>query len=339
MICMVVKGTRMKTERKSNAAAGGDFSSVGDSKKDTSEIDAYAVSIVLPTYNRAYCLRRAIDSVLNQTFRDFELIVIDDGSTDETKELIESYDDPRIVFLHNLENRGASACLNDGIRVARAPLIAIQDSDDEWLPKKLEKQVATMRAAPEDVGVVYCDRWRIEGAAKVWSRAPHFTPDDGLIYGAALSGSVYNIANQCLLIRRYCFENVGYFDENIRRHLDLELLIRISSKYLFLHIPEALVNYYITNDSISKKGEEISINTWEIIVEKHLGRLKDYPKALAKRSYWIGSYHMRSANTLKGQRYLAIAFRASPTNPRYAAAFLMSLFGSAAYRFLYSRFK
>ena len=105
-----------------------------------------AVSVILASYNRAYCLHRAIDSVLDQTFRHLELIIVDDGSTDDTKALVESYDDPRIVFLHHQRNRGLTICLNEAIRAARAPLIAIQDSDDEWLSEKLEKQVAVMRA-------------------------------------------------------------------------------------------------------------------------------------------------------------------------------------------------
>lgn len=306
-------------------------------QKDRAEIGGCAVSIVLATFNRAYCLGRAIDSVLNQSFQNFELIVIDDGSTDDTKALVESYEDPRLRFFHNSANRGQTVCLNEGIRAARAPLIAFQDSDDEWLPHKLEKQVAAINAAPERVGVVYCDRWRVDGEEKTWSHAPHFTPEDGLVYVRALDGELHNIANQCLLIRRECFENSGYFDENIRRHVDMELIIRLSEKYLFLHLSDPLVNYYITDDSISKRGEEVAINTWETIVAKHHKGYRSLPAAFAKRAYWIGSFHMRASNGSKGRAYLGRAFRAQPMTLRYAMAYLISCFGPGLYNYIHQR--
>ena len=160
-----------------------------------------------------------------------------------------------------------------------------------------------------------------------------------MIYEAALRGEIYNIANQCLLIRRECFDEIGYYDENVRRYVDLEILLRISSKFLFAHLPEPLVNYYITLDSISKKGEEAVIDTWEVIVAKHYHILKKLPGAFAKWSYWIGSFHMRASNEPKGRAYLAKAFRAKPLNPRYAIAYLLSHLGSGAYGFVQRRLK
>ena len=149
-----------------------------------------AVSIILPTYNRAYCLRRSIDSVLRQTFGDFELIVIDDGSKDDTKALVEGYDDPRLRYVHNHDNQGQTKRLNQGISLARAPLIAFQDSDDEWLPEKLEKQVTALRAAPPNVGVVYVDRWRIgDRGEKTLAQAVHIMPEDGFYYEAGLAAA------------------------------------------------------------------------------------------------------------------------------------------------------
>ena len=141
----------------------------------------------MPTYNRGYCIRRSVDSILNQTFRDFELIVVDDGSTDDTKNIMESYDDPRIVYIHNVGNRGQTPRLNQGLSVARADLIAFQDSDDEWMPEKLEKQVSAMQRLPLEVGVVYTDKWRCEpGRAPFHWRSPVNMPEDGIIFDKAL---------------------------------------------------------------------------------------------------------------------------------------------------------
>ena len=99
------------------------------------------VSIILPTYNRAHTLRKAVDSILNQTYKDFELIVVDDGSTDDTYNLIKSINDYRIVYVKHEKNKGAAAARNTGIKLAKGKYIAFQDSDDEWYSHKLEKQM------------------------------------------------------------------------------------------------------------------------------------------------------------------------------------------------------
>lgn len=98
------------------------------------------VSVVIPTYNRAHLVGRAIQSVLNQTYQDFEIIVVDDGSTDNTEEVVKSFNDPRIRYIRHDQNRGGSAARNTGIKMARGEYIAFQDSDDEWLPEKLESR-------------------------------------------------------------------------------------------------------------------------------------------------------------------------------------------------------
>ena len=99
------------------------------------------VSVIIPTYNRAKLLKRAIESVLNQTFQDFELIVVDDGSTDDTKEIVKSFNNQKIIYIYQENFGGAALPKNVGIKMAQGKYIAILDSDDEWLPEKLQKQV------------------------------------------------------------------------------------------------------------------------------------------------------------------------------------------------------
>ena len=205
------------------------------------------VSIILPTYNREALLARAIDSVLDQTRQDFELIVVDDGSTDGTADAMAHRVDPRIRFLQLEKNRGAGAARNVGIRQATGRYLAFQDSDDEWAPKKLEKQLQCMERQGSDVGVVYCDMARVaaDGTVKYY-RSPTVVPDRLVDPGRAFY-QVYGLGIQSTLIRRECFDQVGTFDERYRCFEDLELFIRLLKHYRFHHLQEPLVRYYKTS--------------------------------------------------------------------------------------------
>ena len=108
------------------------------------------ISVILPTYNRAHTLMRAVTSVLNQDYREIELIVVDDASTDGTTELLESIADPRLRVIRHDHNKGVAGATNTGIQAARGEIIAFQDSDDEWLDGKLSHQMARLAAAPSD---------------------------------------------------------------------------------------------------------------------------------------------------------------------------------------------
>jgi len=105
------------------------------------------ISVIIPTYNRAKSITRSIITVLNQTYENYELIVIDDCSTDSTKKILQSFSDKRIIYVRHLYNQGAAAARNTGIKIAKGKYIAFQDSDDEWLPKKLEKQMKVFKTA------------------------------------------------------------------------------------------------------------------------------------------------------------------------------------------------
>jgi glycosyltransferase involved in cell wall biosynthesis len=127
--------------------------------------DQTFVSVILPTFNRADTLSRSIGSVLEQQHKNLELIVVDDGSTDRTRELVADIRDPRIRYIRHDRNRGQSAARNMGISIARAELIAFQDSDDRWAQEKLARQLPVLLYDPELAGV-YCDlrRHQLDGA-------------------------------------------------------------------------------------------------------------------------------------------------------------------------------
>lgn len=207
---------------------------------------AVLVSVILPAHNREELLTRSIESVLNQTFSDFELIVVDDGSTDGTDEVIARLEDPRVRYVRLEKNRGASAARNVGIRQANGRFLAFQDSDDEWVPEKLEKQLQCLERQDKEVGVVYSDMERIEADGSVlYYRSPTVIPDR-LINADMGFYQVYGLGIQSTLIRRECFDHVRTFDERYRCFEDLELFIRLSKHYRFHHLQEPLVRYYET---------------------------------------------------------------------------------------------
>lgn len=128
------------------------------------------VSVIIPTHNRANLIGKAIDSVLDQTCQDFEIIVIDDGSTDNTAEIVKGFDDFKIHYISHELNRGTSAARNTGIKASRGEYIALLDSDDEWLPEKLDRQVEVLQDEPSEVGVVYSDVLYIDENGKNMNR-------------------------------------------------------------------------------------------------------------------------------------------------------------------------
>jgi len=286
------------------------------------------VSVIIPTYNRAHLVGRAIRSVLNQTYQDFELIVVDDASTDNTEEVIRSFDDNRIRYIRHDENKGAAAARNTGIRAARGWYIAFQDSDDEWMPTKLEKQIKALENAPAKVGVVYTDMWRIYSGKKKYWHSPIIAPQDGIIYEEALDWRVMGIGIGTAVIKRECFDRAGLFDERLPRYIDFELFVRLSKYCCFYQINEPLVNYYASPRSISFSNEA-SIKALMLLVEKYFEDMDK--KSLAKYYYLIGHLSYQNGNVEQGRSYLVSAVRLYPLGIKYLVAAFTSLFGVNAY--------
>jgi len=193
------------------------------------------VSVIIPTYNRAHLLGRAIESVLAQTFRDFELIVVDDGSTDCTGELLRSFGSSvrSVVQL----NRGVSAARNHGIRVASGELLAFLDSDDEWLPDKLERQVRDFDPLRP---------WLISHTDEIWRRNGDpvrqkeiHRKQSGFFFDRALERCL--ISPSSVMISRALLDHVGLFDESLPAAEDYDLWLRITAFHEVTFVPEPLV--------------------------------------------------------------------------------------------------
>jgi glycosyltransferase involved in cell wall biosynthesis len=189
--------------------------------------DAPRVTVVTPAYNVAQYIGEAVDSVLRQTFTDFEYLVVDDGSQDNSVEVVRQHagHDPRFRLVPG-EHRGLSAVRNVGIREARGQYIAYLDGDDRWHPRFLERQVGLIESLPPDVGLVFCrSRLILENGTVVfyqWQRAGRYDFDDFLV------GANPARCGSSLLIRRSCFDDVGPFDEDLASVEDLEMWLRIA---------------------------------------------------------------------------------------------------------------
>jgi glycosyltransferase involved in cell wall biosynthesis len=205
---------------------------------------AVSVSVILPTYNRATLLSRSIGSVLVQTFEDFELIVVDDGSGDDTADVVKAIGDPRVRYVPLGRNRGLSAARNAGLAEARGEFLAFQDSDDEWHPEKLERQLQTFRSHPE-AAVVYGDMLRrlVDGQL-MYLRSPDIVRGR-LVNPATRFWQTYMLAMQPALVRRTCVRE-EQFDESFALFEDLDLHLRLAMKHGYVHLPEPLVTYHET---------------------------------------------------------------------------------------------
>ena len=193
------------------------------------------VSVIIPTHNRAWALAGAIDSVLAQNYKNFELIVIDDGSTDNTSDLIDGYSGK--LTLIRQENAGVSAARNRGIESSRGDFIAFLDSDDTWLPQKLSRQMDFMGRYPEALICQTQEIW-IRNNTRVNPRSCHKKPS-GMIFESSLALCL--VSPSAVMMKKDLFDKVGLFDEGLPACEDYDLWLRVGCRYSVYLVDEPLV--------------------------------------------------------------------------------------------------
>ena len=210
------------------------------------------VSVIIPTYNRADLLRKSIESVQNQTYEEWEIIIVDDCSTDGTEQVVKEFGDFRIRYIRNEKNLGAGASRNKGVALARYDYIAFQDSDDVWRCGKLEKQMQYMMNYSE-YDMVYCSFLKhYSDGREIIVPNKQIGNRQGNMYTTLLINNV--ISTQTILIKKESFVLCGGFDEELRAIEDWDLVLRISQKSQVGFVPEVLVDVYETQGSISYDG-------------------------------------------------------------------------------------
>jgi glycosyltransferase involved in cell wall biosynthesis len=206
------------------------------------------VTVVMPTYNRAHLLPRSIGSLLAQTFGDFELLVIDDGSTDDTADVLRSFGDDRIRHLRQPQNAGVAEARNRGLAEARGRFIAFLDSDDAWRPRKLALQVEQFNAKPAEVGIMQCGfvTHQPDGTVDTWLPRRRGDIRGDLLVSTQLHGSCVT-----LMLRRSVIAAAGIFDPTLPASEDWEYWIRASRASQVDYVAEVLADYY--NDDTEER--------------------------------------------------------------------------------------
>ena len=224
------------------------------------------LSVIIPAYNVENYVGEAIRSVQDQTFENLEIIVIDDGSTDNTLEVLNDFkDDPRVTLLSQ-ENMGPSGSRNSGIRIARGQYIVCLDAVDRWAPQKAERHIAVMENNP-DIDLTF-SWWRMineDGKETGWSgkpQIPRIKLED--LIKETVTGTSSN-----LVARKKALDSIGMFDPDLQAAVDTDLVLRIAQLRdgNILCIPEILIDYRLREGQITKDWRRISKN-WDRVMEK-----------------------------------------------------------------------
>ena len=289
------------------------------------------ISVVIPVFNRKNTLIRSIESVFNQTRLPDEVVLVDDGSTDGSRELIQQLvaQDSRIKAVFTVKNLGGGGARNLGVAEATGDLIAFLDSDDEWLPEKLEKQIPYFENGDAEIGVVYSKEWIKDG------EAPHIKPPhahSGYIFELLLQANC--IDTPTAVVRRSFFEVVGGFDPQMPRFQDWDLFLRLSRHCKIIAVQEPLILSYVTPGSISH-NDKARLSALLHMQEKYADDISKNPVAQQ-----IFALKTANAYFLNDQRSLAVKsffniLRRNPGSVKAFAGLLISMMPQSLYRWVY----
>ena len=295
------------------------------------------VSIVIPTYNSEKFIDRTIKSVLNQTFQNFELIIVDDCSVDNTRKMIREFQkqDDRIKLIALEKNSGAPAHpKNVGIKNAKGEYIAFLDHDDEWLPKKLEKQLELFKNSSDNLGFVGCNFLIIddnrnksrEYCLPSWPREKFF---ERFLLGNISSSSG-------IMIKQKVLDRIGGFDEKLKFADDWDMWLRISKHFDFDFVSEILVKYHLHSTNVtSNVGIQKELKEFEYMFHKYQNDFKNYSNIYSIHLRKLGSKCCANGQIRNGQKCYVKSIKVYPLNLKSYLYLLLSLIGVRLFRLIY----
>jgi glycosyltransferase involved in cell wall biosynthesis len=288
------------------------------------ELTTPKVSVIIITYNRAHLLGAAMTSVLNQTFQDFELIVVDDASQDNTADVVRSFRDDRIRYIRHDTNKRVAGARNTGLQNSMGEYIAFLDDDDEWLPEKLQRQVDLLDSCSPVVGGVYTGFIQVDrSTGKTLMR---IVPSKrGIIFEDMFIENCIGTAS-VVLLRKKCFAKIGLFDENISYGEDYDMWLRISREFQFEYIIDSLLKYYVHDNKLSTNYEAM-IRGMETIYKKYEQFFALDKKRYSSRYLELGVACCRSGDAQKGRKAFLTGIKLNPFDLRNYFNFLLSFLG------------
>ncbi len=254
------------------------------------------ISVIIPTYNREKTILGSVKSVLEQTWKDLELIVVDDASSDNTERMIQNIDDLRVKYIRQPHNQGACAARNRGIEAAQGEYIAFQDSDDIWHKDKLEKQINFLKLKSADM--VYCGMNRYMNGRKKYFPSDQ-KKEEKLTVEKLLKKN--KISTQTILLKQSAAKSV-MFDPKLKRLQDWDFALRVlTADYHIEYLGEALVDVRVQGDSITSTVP--SEKAYLQFARKHYDLYQKYPKSLGGL-YATLAYSVKDGNRKSAQEYL-----------------------------------
>lgn len=262
------------------------------------------VSVIIPTRDRPEKLLQAVASVLLQTWKSLEIIVVDDGSVDDICIALRSHFPYKVNFIRHDEPMGACEARNTGVRYSNGEYVAFLDDDDRWMPGKIKKQLDVFQISSDNLALVSCGYvYESEGCA-ISENKPKLVPDPfkKLLYGNWLGST------SLPLIRKSCLERVGLFDAGLSSCQDWDLWLRLCSRYDVATVEESLVVRTLHSGQITADIKR-KIAGRRFLMAKHYSELQEYPRALCSQLRRLGTLELLAGNKRNGRKLYLEALR------------------------------
>lgn len=284
------------------------------------------ISCIIPTYKRSDTLLRAVDSILNQTYPNYEILVVDDNEPDdkfslEVQNKLNTLTDERVHYLQQEKHINGAAARNFGIKHSKGEYIAFLDDDDEWLPKKLEKQINTLKNLDSSYGAVTCLATIYKNGKKVRTTPPY---TESNLHKKVLEHSV-SIFTDTVLFKKTYLDKAGYFNESLQRHQDLQLFVDFLANYKMKPMNIPLVNIH-TDDSSNRPDTKKLI----LVKERFFEEMEDN----------LNMYSKREQRNIRASHHFEIIFVAlKEKKANYIFQYLLKIgFNFTAYKNVFKRF-
>lgn len=258
------------------------------------------ISVIIPTYNRENVILESVQSVLNQTYKNIEVIVVDDNSNDGTHEIIKKINDNRLRYYRLDRNFGANYARNFGIKKSKGNYIAFQDSDDIWYNTKLEKQIFLLNSLPSEYAMVFCSLKKDYGKDRIIPVKKNKIYDGYLFKELKFQNF---ISTQTILCEKSAIDKIGGFDNSLPALQDWDFVLKISKLYKIAHLKEVLVDLRISKNSITKNHSRV-LDAMYLLFDKYNN---DLSKTELKKWYYNASFNAVKSNRVKEARKLFLA--------------------------------